>query len=163
MPEDKRIKKAIGLESICFSILFIGFFALIGYKMGIVHMFSTMMKAAYYLLINTVFFIMAIAVLAGAFGGLLSEFGATAIINKILSPLMKPLYDLPGAAAIGIVTTYLSDNPAIITLTQDKGFKRYFQKISDTCPYKPGHCFWYGAYCYNIYDGSESLFRTEFY
>lgn len=128
MPEDKRVKKAIGLESICFSILFIGFFALIGYKMGIVHMFSTMMKAAYYLLINTVFFIMAIAVLAGALGGLLSEFGATAIINKILSPLMKPLYDLPGAAAIGIVTTYLSDNPAIITLTQDKGFKRYFKK-----------------------------------
>lgn len=72
---------------------------------------------------------MAIAVLAGAFGGLLSEFGATAIINKILSPLMKPLYDLPGAAAIGIVTTYLSDNPAIITLTQDKGFKRYFKNI----------------------------------
>ncbi len=41
---------------------------------------------------------------------------------------MKPLYDLPGAAALGVVTTYFSDNPAIITLTDDKGYRRYFRK-----------------------------------
>jgi len=45
-----------------------------------------------------------------------------------LSYLMKPLYDLPGSAVLGIVTTYLSDNPTIITLAQDKGFRKYFKK-----------------------------------
>lgn len=96
--------------------------------MGLANMFSTMMKTAHDLLLNTVFFIMAIAVLAGAFGALLTEFGVVALINKILSPLMKPLYDMPGAASIGVLTTYLSDNPAIITLAKDKGFRRYFKK-----------------------------------
>jgi hypothetical protein len=41
---------------------------------------------------------------------------------------MKPLYDLPGAATVGVITTYLSDNPAIISLAKDKGFVRYFKK-----------------------------------
>lgn len=36
---------------------------------------------------------------------------------------MKPLYNLPGAAALGVVTTFLSDNPAIIGLAADSGFK----------------------------------------
>ena len=79
-------------------------------------------------LINTVFYIMAIAVLAGAVSGLLMEFGVVAAINKILSPLMKPLYGLPGASVVGVVTTYLSDNPAILTLAGDDNFKRYFKK-----------------------------------
>ena len=79
-------------------------------------------------MINTVFYIMAIAVLAGAVSGLLMEFGVVAAINKILSPLMKPLYGLPGASVVGVVTTYLSDNPAILTLAGDDNFKRYFKK-----------------------------------
>lgn len=40
---------------------------------------------------------------------------------------MKPLYNLPGAAALGVVTTFLSDNPAIIGLAADSGFKKYFK------------------------------------
>lgn len=72
---------------------------------------------------------MAIAVLAGAISGLLSEFGVISLINKGLSPLMKPLYKLPGASALGVVTTYLSDNPAIISLAKDKGFLKYFKKF----------------------------------
>ena len=96
--------------------------------MGTVNMFSTLMKTAYALLIETVLLIVAIAVVAGAIGALLSEFGVISIINKLLSPLMKPLYDLPGAASVGVVTTYLSDNPAILTLAKDKGFRRYFKR-----------------------------------
>lgn len=128
MTNVKKLKKAISLEGLIFSVLFIGFFTYLGNRMGLVNMFNTIMKTAHQLLINTVFFIMAIAVVAGAIAALLSEFGVIAIINNILSPLMKPLYDLPGAAALGIVTTYLSDNPAIITLAEDKGFKKYFKK-----------------------------------
>jgi len=128
MENNKKYKKAISLEGAIFSLLFILFFYFLGSKMGVVNMFNTLMKTAHDLLLNTVFFIMGIAVLAGAIASLFSEFGVVSVVNKILSPLMKPLYDLPGAATLGIVTTYLSDNPAIITLAQDKGFKRYFKK-----------------------------------
>ena len=71
---------------------------------------------------------MAIAVIAGAVSGLFSEFGLIALINKIISPLMKPVYDLPGAASMGVLTTYLSDNPAILGLAEDTNFKKYFKK-----------------------------------
>ncbi|WP_057977016.1 CD0519/CD1768 family membrane protein [Caloramator mitchellensis] len=125
---DKKIVKAVNAESFIFIAIISGSFLFLSKTMGIANMFSTMMKTAHDLLINTVFFIMAIAVLAGAFGALLTEFGVVALINKILSPLMKPLYDMPGAASIGVITTYLSDNPAIITLSKDKGFARYFKR-----------------------------------
>ncbi|WP_035288346.1 membrane protein [Clostridium sp. KNHs214] len=128
MENNKKYKKAISLEGAIFSALFILFFYFLGSKMGVVNMFNTLMKTAHDLLLNTVFFIMGIAVLAGAIAALFSEFGVVSVVNKVLSPLMKPLYDLPGAATLGILTTYLSDNPAIITLAQDKGFKRYFKK-----------------------------------
>lgn len=125
---EKKYVKAINAESFIFLGIIAVCFTFLAKVMGLANMFSTMMKTAHDLLINTVFFIMAIAVLAGAFGALLTEFGVVALINKILSPLMKPLYDMPGAASIGVITTYLSDNPAIITLAKDKGFARYFKK-----------------------------------
>lgn len=128
MSNKKIIKKAIDVETFIFLFIFILFFVYLSRVMGVSNMFSTLMNTAYKLLIDVVFYILAIAVVAGAIGALLSEFGVIALINKILSPLMKPLFDLPGAAAIGVVTTYLSDNPAIITLADEKGFKRYFKK-----------------------------------
>jgi hypothetical protein len=128
MEQRAKTKKAIGLEGFICLFFFVLFFLLIGKKMGTANMFSTLMSTAYDLLIKVVFYIMAIAVVAGAIGAMLSEFGVISIINKVLSPLMKPLYDLPGAGALGIVTTYLSDNPAILTLAKDKGFRRYFKK-----------------------------------
>ena len=85
-------------------------------------MLNTLMNTGYQLLLETVFYIMAIAVLAGAISGLFSEFGVISMVNKLLSPLMKPLYNLPGAAALGVITTYLSDNPAILGLAEDKKF-----------------------------------------
>ncbi len=126
--ENRKVVKAVNLESFLWLIGIVLFFGLIGSVMGTANMFKTMMATAHDLLLDTVFFIMAVAVLAGAVGSLMSEFGVIALINKILSPLMKPLYDLPGAASVGILTTYLSDNPAIITLARDRSFIKYFKK-----------------------------------
>lgn len=123
-----KIKKAFSIESLVFISIFAAIFGALAITMGAVNMVNTLMNTAYSLLINTVFYIMAIAVLAGAVAGLLTEFGVVAAINKILSPLMKPLYGLPGASIVGVVTTYLSDNPAILTLAEDDNFRRYFKK-----------------------------------
>jgi spore maturation protein SpmB len=91
-------------------------------------MFNTMMNTAHDLLLNTVFYIMAIAVLAGAVSALWSEFGLVSLLNRIFAPLIRPVYGLPGASAVGIFTTYLSDNPAILTLAEDDNFRRFFKK-----------------------------------
>lgn len=122
------VKKSVSKEVFIFSAIFFGVFALLGTKMGAANMFNTMMNTAHDLLINTVFYIMAIAVLAGAVSALWSEFGLIALLNKLLSPLIKPLFGLPGASAVGIFTTYLSDNPAILALADDNNFRRYFRK-----------------------------------
>ena len=122
------VKKSVSKEVFIFSAIFFGVFTLLGSKMGAANMFNTMMNTAHDLLINTVFYIMAIAVLAGAVSALWSEFGLIALLNKLLSPMIKPLFGLPGASAVGIFTTYLSDNPAILALADDNNFRRYFRK-----------------------------------
>ena len=122
------VKKAVSKEVFIFLALFLAFFVLIGWKMGTVNMFNTMMATAFDLLINTVFKIMAIAVLAGAVSALFSEFGVISLLNKLLSPVIRVVYGLPGASAVGVFTTYLSDNPAILTLASDSNFRRYFKK-----------------------------------
>ena len=122
------IKKAVGPEVFVFLVIFLGFFVALCMKMGTVNMFNTMMNTAFDLLLNTVFYIMAIAVLAGAISALFSEFGVISLLNKLLSPVIKVVYGLPGASAVGVFTTYLSDNPAILTLANDNNFRRYFKK-----------------------------------
>lgn len=122
-----RTKKAVSKETYAFLIIFAIGFGYVASVMGLDKMFSTIMETSHALLLDTVFLIMAIAVIAGAFSALLSEFGVVALINKIISPIMKPIYGLPGAASIGAITTFLSDNPAIISLAKDKGFSRYFK------------------------------------
>ena len=126
--EPVRTKKALSWEALIFLALTTGAFGAIGARMGVTNMLNTLMNTAYELLIGTVLYIMAIAVLAGALSALLTEFGVVSAINKLLSPLMKPLYGLPGASIIGVLATYLSDNPAILTLADDKNFLRYFKK-----------------------------------
>ena len=121
-------KKVIGPESFLFIIFFGGFFGVLIHRMGAVNMMNTMLNTAYALLTDTVLYITAIAVLIGGIAGLLTEFGTVALINKLLSPLMRPLYGLPGASIVGVLTTYLSDNPAILTLAEDDNFRRYFKK-----------------------------------
>ena len=122
------VKKAISLETFVFLGIFFLIFGLMARKMGTPLMFKTMMATAHDLLLNTVFFIMAMAVIAGAISALLSEFGAIALINKIFAPLMKPLWGMPGASVTGAVATYLSDNPAIIPFAKDKRFTSFFKK-----------------------------------
>ncbi|WP_297597256.1 hypothetical protein [uncultured Cetobacterium sp.] len=123
-----RKKKAMGLEGVICILVLSSLIYLLSSKMGGINMINTIIKTAHDLLLNTVFFIMGVSVIAGAFAGILSEFGVIAILNKMLSPLMRPLYRLPGAAVLGILTTYISDNPAILSLSADKGFTKYFKK-----------------------------------
>ena len=161
MEHNRKQKKAVTLETFVFIIVSGVFFGYLAMEMGIDKMFNTIMNTAHYLLIDVVFFIMAIAVLAGAFAALLSEFGVVALINRIISPIMKPLYDLPGAASIGMITTYLSDNPAIISLAQDNGFKKYFKDYQLPTLCNLGTAFGMGliltTYMLGLGDGVEFL------
>ncbi len=116
------------IEAVVFLIIFFAFFGLLAYKMTLPMMLNTYMQTAYHLLLETVFYIMAICVLMGAISKLLTEFGVVRLMENILRPFMRPLYNLPGVAALGAVMTFLSDNPAIITLSKDKNFSRYFKK-----------------------------------
>lgn len=92
-------------------------------------MLNTIMHTAHDLLINTVFYLMSICVITGALGRLFVEFGVVTMLEKMLRPLMRPLFNLPGVASLGAVMTFLSDNPAIISLSKDKRFSRYFKKF----------------------------------
>lgn len=123
-----KLKKAISIEGFLCLAIFIGFFTIIGIKMGFINSINTLLNTAYDLLMKTVFYIMAIAVVAGAIASILTEFGVIALANRALSPLMGPIYGLPGASAISVFTTYLSDNPAVLTLADDIRFRRYFKK-----------------------------------
>ena len=111
-----------------FLTLLIAVIAVFSVIMGLPNFLKTTMNTAFALLIDTCFYIMAIAVIMGALDSLLTEFGVVALLNKLLDPLMKPLYGLPGAAALGLVSTYLSDNPAILSLAEERGFRKYFKK-----------------------------------
>ena len=118
----------MSLETFVFPIVLIGIFAVFSSVMGLANTLNTMMNTAYSLLIDTVLYITAICVLMGALSELLSEFGFVVLVNKLLSPLMKPLYNLPGVAALGIITAFLSDNPAVLVLSENRHFRKYFRK-----------------------------------
>ena len=115
-------------ELVIFLIIFFGFFIGLSIPMGLPNMLNTFMNTAYKLLLDTVFYIMAITVMTGAISKLFVEFGVVVLLEKMLKPLMKPLYNLPGVASLGAVMTFLSDNPAIITLSKDKTFSQYFKQ-----------------------------------
>ncbi len=121
-------KKEISLEAFIFIALFVGFFGVFAWKMGMVNAMNTLMNTAYKLLTDTVLYLTAICVLMGAVSAMLSEFGVVSLTNRLLRPLMQPIYGLPGAASLGIVTTFLSDNPVILTLADDKYFRSFFKK-----------------------------------
>ena len=122
----KSTKKTLG--AILFLLILIGGFLVLGSKMGAGNMLKTIMNTAHDLLLNTVFYLMGITVLTGALSKLFSEFGVVGLLEKLLKPLMKPLFRLPGVGALGAVMTFLSDNPAIISLAKDKNFSKFFKK-----------------------------------
>ena len=121
-------KKSNIWEGIPCLVIIVLLFGGIGYAMGVSHMLNTLMNTAHDLLLNTVFYLMAVTVLTGAIGKLFIEFGVVNLMEKILRPLMRPIFNLPGVASLGAVMTFLSDNPAIISLAQDKRFSSYFKK-----------------------------------
>lgn len=114
-------------EAFVFLIIFLAFFGGLGHYMGITNMLNTLMNTAWDLLMNTVFFIMGITVLSGALGKLMIEFGVVRLLEIVLKPLMRPLYHLPGVASLAALMTFFSDNPAIISLANDRNFARYFK------------------------------------
>ena len=123
----RRCIRAIPSGIICLVIVF-GLFGYLGHKMGTPNMLNTVMNTAHDLLLNTVFYLMAICVITGALGKVFVEFGVVNLLERLLRPLMRPLFNLPGVASLGAVLTFLSDNPAIISLAQDKRFSSYFKK-----------------------------------
>jgi hypothetical protein len=141
---ERKIVKAITTETIVCSVAVAALFAVFWWRMGFAQMFKTAMGTAHDLILNTVFFLMGVIVLAGAFTSFISEFGVVSIANRALSPLMRPLFGLPGATSIGVVATYLSDNPAIMPLSTDKGFLKYFKKWQVTALVNLGTVFGMG-------------------
>ena len=128
MNKTKKKSSSPALNGVVCLVIVIGFFAYLGVSMGMANMLNTVMKTAHDLLINTVFYLMSICVLMGALSRLFAEFGVVSLLEKLLRPLMKPLFNLPGVASLGAVVTFLSDNPAIISLSKDKRFSKYFKK-----------------------------------
>ncbi len=129
----KRIKESDFLlkrryEAFVFLIIFFGFFTYLGQHMGVSNMLNTIMNTAWDLLMNTVFYIMGITVLSGALGRLFIEFGVVRLLEIILKPFMRPIFNLPGVAALAGLMTFFSDNPAIISLANDKNYRGYFKK-----------------------------------
>ncbi len=111
------------VEAVIFLLGFLALMGVLGYTMGTRNLLNTIMQTAYELLTHTVFFIMAITVLTGALAKLFIEFGVMRLIEFLLRPFMRPIYHLPGMAALAAVITFFSDNPAIMSLAKDKSFR----------------------------------------
>lgn len=108
-------------------LIIIALFGYLGSVMGMTNMLNTIMKTAHALLLNTVFYLMSMCVLTGALGKILTEFGVVHLLQIMLRHVMRPLYNMPGVAVVASIMTFLSDNPAIITLSKNKQFAKYFK------------------------------------
>ena len=69
--------------------------------MGFTNVLNTVMRTAHDLLLNTVFYLMAMCVLTAALSRIFSVFGVVDLLQKILKPVLRPLFNLPGVAALG--------------------------------------------------------------
>ena len=106
--------------------------ALFGYLssvMGFTNMLNTIMRTAHDLLLNTVFYLMAMCVLTGALSRIFSVFGVVDLLQRILKPVLRPLFNLPGVSSAGALMTFLSDKPAIISVAKNPQFARYFKRF----------------------------------
>ncbi len=120
-------KESVTRETYVVLSIFILIFVVFSIEMGVAHFLSTLIQTGYYLLINVAFWIMGVAVLTGAMAGVFSEFGIIALFNKLLRPLIRFIYRLPGVAGIGALSAYLSDNPAVISLYKEREFRKQFK------------------------------------
>lgn len=120
-------KQAVTKETYIVLAVFVLAFAIFSIEMGVANFLSTTIETGYYLLINVAFWIMGVAVLTGAMAGVFSEFGIIALFNKLLKPIVRVIYRLPGVAGIGALSAYLSDNPAVISLYKEREFRKQFK------------------------------------
>ena len=90
-------KKEVCAETFIFLVALVAFFMFFASRMGVMNTINTLMNTAYALLIDTVLYLTALCVLMGAISALLAEFGVVSLANRLLNPLMMPLYGLPGA------------------------------------------------------------------
>lgn len=122
------IKRAVSVEGFVTLAIVLLIFIPIAVIMGFGNMLNTLFNNALELLQNTCFYLMGVAVVIGALSSVLTEFGVISLANKGLSPLMKPIYGMPGATSVAIFSAFLSDNPAVLTLADDIRYRRYFKK-----------------------------------
>ena len=119
----KRIPR--GIPCLIVTICLFGY---LSFVMGFTNVLNTVMRTAHDLLLNTVFYLMAMCVLTAALSRIFSVFGVVDLLQKILKPVLRPLFNLPGVSSAGALMTFLSDKPAIISVAKNPLFARYFKR-----------------------------------
>ncbi|MBP5630894.1 MAG: hypothetical protein J6W97_04990 [Bacteroidaceae bacterium] len=109
-------------------IVVVVLFGYLSSVMGFTNMLNTIMRTAHDLLLNTVFYLMAMCVLTGALSRIFSVFGVVDLLQKMLKPVLRPLFNLPGVSSAGALMTFLSDKPVIISVAKNPLFARYFKR-----------------------------------
>ena len=109
-------------------IVVVVLFGYLSSVMGFTNVLNTIMRTAHDLLLNTVFYLMAMCVLTAALSRIFSVFGVVDLLQKILKPVLRPLFNLPGVSSAGALMTFLSDKPAIISVAKNPLFARYFKR-----------------------------------
>ena len=109
-------------------IVIIALFGYLSSVMGFTNMLNTIMRTAHDLLLNTVFYLMAMCVLTAALSRVFSVFGVVDLLQRMLKPVLRPLLNLPGVSSAGALMTFLSDKPAIISVAKNPLFARYFKR-----------------------------------
>lgn len=109
-------------------IVIIGLFGYLSSVMGFTNMLNTIMRTAHDLLLNTVFYLMAMCVLTAALSRIFSVFGVVDLLQRMLKPVLRPLFNLPGVSSAGALMTFLSDKPTIISVAKNPLFARYFKR-----------------------------------
>lgn len=122
------MKKNSNLSAVIALLFCVSVVVIFGQEMGFANFCSSVMNTAHDLLLNTVLFIVAILVISGALGNFLSEFGILALLNRLLGPLIRLVWGLPGVALMVAFNSYISDNTSIIPLFKNKHFMKYFQE-----------------------------------
>ena len=114
-----------GIPCLIVTVALFGYLSLV---MGFTNMLNTIMRTAHDLLLNTVFYLMAMCVLTAALSRIFSVFGVVDLLQRILKPVLRPLFNLPGVSSAGALMTFLSDKPAIISVAKNPQFARYFKR-----------------------------------
>lgn len=122
-------------------VVVLAIFGYFGFAMGFANMLNTIMHTAHDLLLNTVFYLMAMCVITGALSKILMEFGVVDLLQRLLAPIMRPLFHLPGAASVVALVTFLSDRPAAISVAQDHSLARQLTPIQQASLVNFGGCF----------------------